>query len=44
MIGYSDNSYFCRVFKKITGDTPSRYRRIVGMQGVIDSDKEAEAK
>ena len=44
MIGYSDHSYFCRVFKKITGDTPSRYRRIVGMQGVIDSDKEAEAK
>ena len=25
--GYSDQSYFCRVFKKITGDTPSTYRR-----------------
>ena len=33
MIGYSDHSYFCRVFKKITGYTPSRYRRIVSMQG-----------
>lgn len=25
--GYTDHSYFCRVFKKITGDTPSAYRR-----------------
>ncbi len=33
MIGYSDHSYFCRVFKKIIGYTPSRYRRIVSMQG-----------
>uniref|UniRef100_UPI004055A76E response regulator transcription factor n=1 Tax=Agathobacter sp. TaxID=2021311 RepID=UPI004055A76E len=28
MIGYSDHAYFCRVFKKITGQTPSYYRRI----------------
>lgn len=27
LVGYSDHSYFCRVFKKITGKTPSRYRR-----------------
>lgn len=27
MVGYSDHSYFCRVFKKITGRTPSAYRR-----------------
>lgn len=27
MVGYSDHSYFCRVFKKITGRTPSVYRR-----------------
>lgn len=26
MIGYSDHSYFCRVFKKITGYTPTNYR------------------
>ncbi len=26
MIGYSDHSYFCRVFKKITGKTPSVYK------------------
>lgn len=26
-VGYSDHSYFCRVFKKISGDTPSNYRR-----------------
>lgn len=42
-IGYSDHSYFCRVFKKITGYTPSRYRRI-SLQGVIADDKEAETK
>lgn len=27
LIGYSDHSYFCRVFKKITGNTPSYYKR-----------------
>ena len=27
MVGYSEHSYFCRVFKKITGKTPSVYRR-----------------
>lgn len=27
LVGYSDHSYFCRVFKKITGKTPSKYRR-----------------
>lgn len=26
-VGYSDHSYFCRVFKKITGVTPSIYRK-----------------
>ena len=33
-IGYSDHAYFCRVFKKITGQTPSNYRR---MQKVGDT-------
>lgn len=27
VVGYSDHSYFCRVFKKITGRTPSEFRR-----------------
>lgn len=27
-VGYSDQSYFSRVFKKITGHTPSTYRRL----------------
>ncbi|MBQ8591662.1 MAG: response regulator transcription factor [Lachnospiraceae bacterium] len=26
-VGYSEHSYFCRVFKKIVGKTPSEYRR-----------------
>lgn len=28
MIGYSDHAYFCRVFKKMIGQTPSHYRQI----------------
>ncbi|CAH2715819.1 Protein-glutamate methylesterase/protein-glutamine glutaminase [Neobacillus rhizosphaerae] len=27
MVGYSDHSYFCKVFKKINGLSPSQYRR-----------------
>jgi two-component system, response regulator YesN len=27
IVGYSDHSYFCKVFKKITGLSPSQYRR-----------------
>lgn len=26
-VGYSDHSYFCKVFKKSNGLSPSRYRR-----------------
>ncbi len=28
-VGYSEHSYFCRVFKKVTGKTPSAYRRSI---------------
>ncbi len=27
-VGYSDHSYFCRVFKKITGRTPSEWKKL----------------
>ncbi|MTW88044.1 response regulator [Virgibacillus dakarensis] len=27
MVGYSDHSYFCKVFKKIIGVSPSKYRK-----------------
>lgn len=27
MVGYSDHSYFCKVFKRHTGQSPSSYRR-----------------
>ncbi|TYP78188.1 response regulator transcription factor [Paenibacillus methanolicus] len=27
LVGYSDHSYFCKVFKKLTGLSPSSYRR-----------------
>ncbi|MBS4202383.1 response regulator transcription factor [Bacillus sp. FJAT-49732] len=27
LVGYSDHSYFCKVFKKMTGMSPSKYRR-----------------
>lgn len=40
MIGYSDHSYFCRVFKKITGYTPSRYRRLMCGQEVVYCENE----
>lgn len=26
-VGYAEHSYFCRVFKKVTGETPSAWRR-----------------
>ncbi|MBS4197738.1 response regulator transcription factor [Lederbergia citri] len=27
LVGYSDHSYFCKVFKKMTGMSPSKYRK-----------------
>lgn len=35
MVGYSDNSYFARVFKKGTGITPSEYRQKEPRDGEI---------
>lgn len=35
MVGYSDHSYFCRVFKKNTGYTPSNYRSINRIKEVL---------
>ena len=26
-VGYSDHGYYCRIFKKLKGETPSQYRR-----------------
>lgn len=28
LVGYSDHSYFCKVFKKATGYSPSQYRKL----------------
>ncbi|SCJ38794.1 Chemotaxis protein CheY [uncultured Clostridium sp.] len=39
MVGYSDHSYFCRVFKKSKGYTPSKYRRLkLGMENKHDKE------
>ena len=27
-VGYRDSKYFCRVFKEVTGQSPSEYRRV----------------
>ncbi len=31
-VGYTDQSYFCRVFKKMTGVSPGRYRKKAGRE------------
>ena len=36
--------YFCRVFKKIVGYTPSNYRRLNQIKGVLINEKESENK
>lgn len=36
MVGYSDHSYFCRVFKRIKGYTPSSYRRVKLLEAEIN--------
>jgi YesN/AraC family two-component response regulator len=37
MVGYEDQSYFTKVFRKITGTSPGKYRE---MRGYISSDQE----
>lgn len=32
-VGYSDHGYYCRMFKKLKGQTPSQYRRKNRMEG-----------
>lgn len=36
MVGYGDHSYFCKVFKKSTGISPSQYRRAHYQHGEMD--------
>lgn len=44
MVGYSDHSYFCRVFKKIKGYTPSNYRRLKLFKGDMTIEKKSSKK
>jgi two-component system response regulator YesN len=37
-VGFSDHSYFCRVFKKFTGHSPSQYRRLTAGSGTAEPD------
>ncbi|MBQ8263824.1 MAG: helix-turn-helix transcriptional regulator, partial [Oscillospiraceae bacterium] len=37
MVGFNDQSYYCKVFKRLSGVTPDRFRK---RSRRIDSDKE----
>lgn len=40
-VGYSDHSYFCKVFKKFTGSTPSEFKKKCAAAGAPDGGEDS---